>query len=181
MTKICITCSNKFIPHSGRKETSNYCSIRCFANSSTIGFLCNKCGNYFRTKKFEHTRKKYIRDGICTPCFRSRPRVVRDRSYHSYSNGKYKIWRDTVFKRDNWTCRNCGIRGGRLEAHHLIPWVKNEIYRFEVWNGETLCNSCHWKITRAQKTKHEHNFEKVVFCKNCQNYHLIGSSSWIKL
>ena len=62
-----------------------------------------------------------------------------------------------VFERDNWTCQNCWIRGGDLEAHHIDSFSniisRNNITSFldgldclELWNinnGQTLCKKCH--------------------------------------
>lgn len=58
----------------------------------------------------------------------------------------YKIWRDNVFERDNFTCCDCGLRGGILNAHHLEEFAKNRAKRFEVENGKTYCYLCHRKL-----------------------------------
>jgi 5-methylcytosine-specific restriction endonuclease McrA len=80
-------------------------------------------------------------------------------------------WRNTVFKRDNYTCQECGDnKGGNLEAHHNIkPFSivfqeflniysqfspiedKETLLRlattyepfWEINNGITLCEECH--------------------------------------
>jgi hypothetical protein len=61
-------------------------------------------------------------------------------------NINYRLWREAVFKRDNWTCKVCGIKGGRLEAHHIKPFAINSKSRFDIDNGDTLCKDCH-KLT----------------------------------
>jgi hypothetical protein len=33
---------------------------------------------------------------------------------------EYRLWREAVLARDNWTCQKYGIRGGKLCAHHII-------------------------------------------------------------
>jgi len=52
-------------------------------------------------------------------------------------------WIQKVFKRDNFTCQNCKVRGYQLNAHHLdgYHWCKEK--RFWKSNGVTLCNKCH--------------------------------------
>lgn len=55
----------------------------------------------------------------------------------------YKLWRDAVFKRDNFTCQSCGQRGGVLNADHIRPFARFEALRFDVDNGRTLCVTCH--------------------------------------
>lgn len=58
---------------------------------------------------------------------------------------EYKIWREMVFKRDKYTCQQCGVVGGTLNAHHIKAYSNNEDLRISVDNGITLCHSCHKK------------------------------------
>lgn len=60
--------------------------------------------------------------------------------------------RKIVFRRDNFTCQSCGIRGGKLELDHVMPWAFYPELRFEVLNGRTLCCDCH-KTTATYKSK----------------------------
>lgn len=57
----------------------------------------------------------------------------------------YKIWREAVMYKDNWTCQDCGKRGGRLTAHHVTTFSKSEMLRYSLLNGITLCEPCHAK------------------------------------
>jgi hypothetical protein len=57
----------------------------------------------------------------------------------------YITWRNTVFERDNYTCQDCGQRGGELNAHHLQGFKKFPKLRYELSNGITLCKKCHKK------------------------------------
>mgnify|MGYP002760246465 CR=1 FL=1 len=57
--------------------------------------------------------------------------------------------RRQVYKRDNYECQNCGIRGGKngsaeLHAHHIVPLSSggNNV----ISNLTTLCRTCHVKI-----------------------------------
>ncbi len=58
---------------------------------------------------------------------------------------EYKLWRESVFKRDNWTCKFCGTRGGKLEPDHIKPFALFPELRFAIDNGRTLCVACHRK------------------------------------
>ncbi len=91
---------------------------------------------------------------------------------------EYNQWRKQIFKRDNFTCRECGQYAGELEAHHIKPFKKllseflKEYDQFspiedketllriamkwqlfwDIDNGKTLCEDCH-KIMRIKYLK----------------------------
>jgi 5-methylcytosine-specific restriction endonuclease McrA len=72
-------------------------------------------------------------------------------------------WRKQIFTRDNYTCRDCGVYGTELNAHHIKGLasliIKYNIKSLEdaekctdLWNidnGMTLCIKCHNKIKRS--------------------------------
>jgi len=45
-----------------------------------------------------------------------------------------RLWREAVFARDNWTCRKCEIKGGKLHPHHIQNFIK--IFGQKIINGE---------------------------------------------
>lgn len=72
---------------------------------------------------------------------------------------EYRQWVQDIFKRDNYTCQECGKRGVELNAHHIkqfalilkehkIQTLKEALICHELWNyenGQTLCVPCHRK------------------------------------
>jgi 5-methylcytosine-specific restriction endonuclease McrA len=65
--------------------------------------------------------------------------------------------RAEVFRRDDYTCRYCGSRGGRLECDHVMPVSRGGVTA--LWNLVTACFGCNrskgnrtvseWKGARA--------------------------------
>ena len=59
---------------------------------------------------------------------------------------EYKLWRKSVFERDNFTCIWCGDNmGGNLHADHIQEFAYYPELRLAIDNGRTLCKSCHEK------------------------------------
>lgn len=60
---------------------------------------------------------------------------------------EYHEWRKAVYVRDHFTCQmpSCGkkLQADEIIAHHYLTWLKWPEFRFEVWNGVTLCRNCH--------------------------------------
>lgn len=57
--------------------------------------------------------------------------------------------RKKVYRRDNYTCQNCGAKGGpkgnaELHAHHIVPKSKGGTH--EISNLQTVCKECHKAI-----------------------------------
>lgn len=81
-------------------------------------------------------------------------RWIKDRTslknyYKTRQNPEYKQWRKKVFLKDDYRCMDCGARGSAngkkiiLNADHIFPWAKYPRLRYELQNGQTLCQACH--------------------------------------
>jgi len=60
-----------------------------------------------------------------------------------------KVAREACFRRDDYACRDCGQRGGKLNAHHIYPFQSYPQLKFEVSNVLTLCKHCHDAFHKA--------------------------------
>lgn len=59
------------------------------------------------------------------------------------ASNNWKVWREAVFERDDYTCQECGKRGIELHPHHIKQLKNYPELAFDVDNGKTLCVSCH--------------------------------------
>ncbi len=71
---------------------------------------------------------------------------ITPKSHLRLCNQKFLDVRKKVYLRDNFTCQACGKRGGKICAHHILPYFVSE--NDEIQNLVTLCFSCHPKIER---------------------------------
>lgn len=78
---------------------------------------------------------------------------------------RYSIWREKVFLRDNYVCQVSGQIGGKLEAHHLIPFSKNKDCRFIVLNGITMSKSMH-RLFHKKYGKIDFDYKDFLEFKN---------------
>lgn len=89
---------------------------------------CNKCGIEKRSGENNHLWK----GGITTENAKLR------------QSKEYRVWRDGVYTRDNFTCQCCGDNtGGNLQAHHIVSFAENLDKIFNLSNGITMCALCH--------------------------------------
>ena len=67
----------------------------------------------------------------------------RDERFSSRTQLEYRLWRESVFQRDNFMCQKCGVRGGELHADHILSWKNHKDKRLDIGNGRTMCATCH--------------------------------------
>lgn len=154
------------VAHKGKKLSQEHrknLSLAHVGNKSALGHKLSEevkrligeqhCGNKYRLgKKHSEETKKLISKALKTSS-----KVLRGENHpnwnegssrgykwESYKNNRdYRIWREAIYKRDDYTCQSCKQRGGHLAPHHIKSWTKYPTLRFEVNNGITLCESCH--------------------------------------
>lgn len=67
-----------------------------------------------------------------------------ERNWGKRFTNNYKIWRESILKKDSRQCVECGSRK-RLEVDHIKPISLYPELAHELKNGRTLCHSCHMK------------------------------------
>jgi hypothetical protein len=79
---------------------------------------------------------------------------------------KFRIWRESVFKRDDWSCIKCGIRSGKglkvfLHPHHIFNFSEYKDLRFLIDNGVTFCEDCHVNFHNFYGRKNN-NLDQII-------------------
>ncbi len=63
------------------------------------------------------------------------------------SSIEFRLWREAVFARDNFTCQKCDeVFKIELNAHHIENFAEYPDLRFAIDNGITFCEKCHKKF-----------------------------------
>lgn len=124
------------------KSTLVYCSKSCRAKATG-----KKLKNDLDYK--ERQRKLMLSKGNRPPIRTGADHWNWKGGISKYSRGqdyKYLTWRKEVLRKDNYICSICGGRGGKLTAHHIMPWSLFKETRYEIWNGKTMHQQCHLEM-----------------------------------
>jgi hypothetical protein len=167
----CAVCGDLYdCPPSIKRRT---CSAAC-SKVLTRGNLrlCVVCGTEFRVPPSQCNRTCSRR------CLRlNRSAMQRGEKGPRWAGGRtaatvlarnridYKTWRATVFARDDFTCADCGMRGGKLTAHHIRPFSTHPEFRLDVRNGISLCWPCHQRIKGAEG-QHAARYDALVIVRS---------------
>jgi len=118
-----------------------FCSMSCAKL-----FVADEVSERFKgkPKSLEHRRKLSESNKETKAPLRKQDRNVLRDIRKSFEMNE---WRRLVFKRDDYTCQLCGVRGGDLNAHHILSFVNFPKYRLEIDNGITYCEECHEILT----------------------------------
>lgn len=73
---------------------------------------------------------------------------------------EFKLWRETVYVRDDWTCQKHLVRGGKLHPHHILNFAEHIDLRYVPENGITLCEDAHREFHRLYGMS-SNTFEQV--------------------
>ena len=155
MKKHCLKCQTQFKTYLSqiKKGKGKYCSKSCYWKSkkgkSTYINQITKKGMKLNTGR-THFRKGNTpwnkgKKGLQIAWNKNPNKVENSTLARKRAMGQidYILWRTAVFMRDDYTCQECGQRGGRLEADHIKPWALYPELRYAIDNGRTFCRSCH--------------------------------------
>jgi len=78
---------------------------------------------------------------------------------------EFRLWREAVFARDNWTCQKTGIKGGKLHPHHIKNFNQFPKLRFAIDNGITLSEQAHREFHKRYKRQNNNKKQIVEFLK----------------
>lgn len=76
---------------------------------------------------------------------------------------EYKLWREKVFERDNWTCQKYKIKGGKLHSHHIKNFAQYPKLRFIKSNGITLSDKAHKQFHKKYGIKNNTKEQLLEF------------------
>lgn len=166
--KTCETCKTAFFRQTPSLKTwaaQRFCSRSC--NLKKNGYKFSKGLTPWNKGKSDYAKElgfgKWMsgkKQSVETRLKKSQSakKIVAEGKHNFYIDGRtpirksmrrsvdYKLWREAVFARDNWTCQECKMRGNRLEAHHIKSFALFPELRFAIDNGVTVCTPCHAKI-----------------------------------
>jgi endogenous inhibitor of DNA gyrase (YacG/DUF329 family) len=149
----CLTCGKmvEIKPCLLKNGYAKYCSRKCFHISIKGRATWNKgkrgIYNMKALKKMKLAKEGRFK-GIKNPNWRGGITSENEKIRKSI---EYRLWRESVFARDNWTCQKCHKRGITLEAHHVKEFADYPELRFAIDNGQALCEKCHNKTKKGVK------------------------------
>jgi predicted HNH restriction endonuclease len=131
-----------------------------------------------KLSKFQKGRKRSLQNRINSSI--GAKRRVRNGNHNFWRGGitpdnktarnsfRYRIWREAVMKRDNYTCSICDIKNTKglgktiyLNAHHIENFSNIKEKRYELDNGITMCNTCH-KLFHIRYGKNNNTINQLI-------------------
>jgi 5-methylcytosine-specific restriction endonuclease McrA len=126
-------------------------------NTHLYGSGCYKC---------YHENNKGVNNPSWNPNLTKEDRIKRRLGFP-----ELRLWKISIYERDNYICQKCKIRGYNLQAHHIHPWHSHENLRFDINNGLTLCQSCHQNYhSMYGKDQNCNEITLNQFLKCCENW-----------
>lgn len=182
----CESCKGVAISNKQRKsinnlkaELNNFTNIKWIGQeneykntSSKLTFMCND--SHIFSSSLDNLKNK-CRVELCPIC--SFIKYHQGEGHWNWQGGKtsknmkirnskiYKLWRISVFERDDFTCKCCGKRGGKLQAHHILNFSDYPHLIFDIKNGITFCINCHKRFHKLFTQFHNTYEQLKMFLK----------------
>ena len=148
MKKNCLHCNKEIEKPSVESVKAwttrhKFCSKQCKVDSQKGKLVYDNTGK----KHSEETKKKMSESHKGEKAYQWKGGITPEH-HNARNSDEYAVWRASVYKRDNWTCQDCGIKcqKGNIVAHHLISFVERKDLRHVVENGQVLCRPCHARV-----------------------------------
>ena len=108
-------------------------------------------------------KQSKIRKGEKSPLWKG---GVTKKNFLIRSEIEFRLWREAVFARDNWTCQKTGERGGKLHAHHIQNFSQFLELRFAIDNGITFSDKAHIEFHKKYGRKNNTKEQLEEFLAN---------------
>lgn len=79
---------------------------------------------------------------------------------------EFRLWREAVFARDNWTCQKYHIKGRKLHPHHIQNFAQYPELRFAIDNGITFSDRAHYEFHKKYGYKNNTQEQLNAFLKD---------------
>jgi hypothetical protein len=152
----CRNCGTEF--RTGRKHGGKfYCSRGCWKihwkgkNTHMFGKSCSEGSK--KASKIRFT-------GKTNPNWKG---GVSKKNHNIRGSIEFRLWREAVFARDNWTCQKYGTKGGKLHPHHIQNFSQFPELRFAIDNGITLSERAHREFHKKYGKKNNTREQLLEF------------------
>lgn len=128
---------------------------------------CEECGTktYFKKSKIEKQGTFFCSHSCQVKYYGKQRRTPGFKTLEGWRrSGEGRKFRNAVLKRDNNKCMLCG-KHHNLEVHHILEISKYPDFRNDIYNGITLCQSCHILLHKNDFTSIE-SLWKVISIEN---------------
>jgi len=123
-----------------------------FSNSGEVMWKCLcDCGNIIDIRGYSLKNGKTKSCGclrIECSVFSRNPDLTDEERKTKRACVENDKWRNSIHKRDKFTCMVCGKMGGYLHVHHIYNYADYKNLRLDIDNGITMCKKCHREFHR---------------------------------
>lgn len=166
----CAACSTPFTP---KRKDAKFCSKKCKERAMKQGqrrpytVVCPDCSAAREVRMTPYRAKARGTQALCPQCheLRRSQRAFTEGTANPNWKGGHRHWspgrfgrdkdglswktqRRLAWERDNYICRECGVKSRRNpDVHHIIPFRISQSHALE--NLKCLCQKCHMQIEAA--------------------------------